>query len=89
MVSIIRCGSCANSAAEAEFVEEPQRAGVHRVAAEVAQEVGVLLHHRDVDAAAGEQQAQHHARRAAAGDQAGRRSAVAGTRHPLIVGWTG
>ena len=58
-------------AGQAQFVEQPQRAGVHGVAAEVAQEVGVLLHHRDVDAAAGEQQAQHDSRGTAAGDDAG------------------
>ena len=58
---------------EAEFVEQAQRARVHGVTAEVAQEVGVLLHHGDVDAGAGEQQAKHHARGPAAGDQACRR----------------
>ena len=41
-----------------------------RVAAEVAQEVGVLLQHDDVDAGAREQEAEHHAGRPAAGDAA-------------------
>jgi hypothetical protein len=45
---------------------------VHRVAAEIAQEVGVFFHHRDFYAGAGQQQAEHHARRPAAGDQTGR-----------------
>jgi hypothetical protein len=39
----------------AEFVEQPQGAGMHGVAAKVAQKVGVLLHHGDVHTAAGEQ----------------------------------
>ncbi len=41
-----------------------------RVAAEVAQEVGVLLEHDHASAGAGEQQAEHHAGRAAADDAA-------------------
>jgi hypothetical protein len=56
-----------------QFVEQAQRAGVHGVTAEVAEEVGVLLHHRDLDARAGQQQAQHHARGSTTGDQARRR----------------
>jgi hypothetical protein len=56
---------------------------MHGVAAEVAQEVGVFLHHHDVDAAAGERQAQRDSCGAAAGDDAGVFSVVsasAGTR---------
>jgi hypothetical protein len=41
------------------------------VAAEIAQEVGVLLQHDDADAGAREEQAEHHPRRPAAGDAAG------------------
>ena len=41
---------------------------MQRVAAEVAQEVGVLLQHQRFDAGAREQQAEHHAGGAAAGD---------------------
>ncbi len=52
-----------------EFVKQTQGAGVHRVTAEVAQEVRVLFHHRDVNAGPGQQQAQHHACRSAAGYQ--------------------
>src|SRR4030081_1098866 len=44
---------------------------MHGVAAEVTQEVGVLFHHGDVDAAAGEQQAQHDSGGTAAGDDTG------------------
>jgi hypothetical protein len=43
---------------------------MHGVAAEVAKEVGVLLHHRDVDAAACKQQSEHDSGGAAAGDHA-------------------
>ena len=70
-VSISRCGNGGELVGQTQLVEQSQRAGVHRVAAEVAQEVGVLLHHRHVDAGAGEQQPEHHARRTAAGDDAG------------------
>ena len=41
------------------------------VAGEVAQEVGVLLQHQDVDARAREQEGEHHAGRPAARDAAG------------------
>ena len=68
--------------AEAELVEQPQRAGMNGVTAKVAKEIGVLLHDGDVHARAGEQQAQHHACRAAAGDDAACSLAVAG--HPAI-----
>ena len=57
--------------AEPEFVQQPQRRRVHGVAAEVAQEVRVLLQHGHVDAGAGEQQAEEHAGRTAACDGAG------------------
>ena len=36
-----------------ELVQQGQRRGVHGVAAEVAQEVGVLLQHRDLDPRSG------------------------------------
>ena len=42
------------------------------VAAEIAQEIGVLLQHDDVDAGAREQKAEHHAGRPAADDAAAR-----------------
>ena len=59
-----------------EFLQQPQLmhdlqgGGMHRVAAEIAQEVLVLLQHRDIHPGAGQQKAAHHARRAAAGDHA-------------------
>ena len=62
--------------AEAELVEQGQGGGVHGVAAEVAQEVGVLLQHRDLDAGPRQQQAEHHAGGAAADDDAGRAGAI-------------
>ncbi len=42
-----------------------------RVAAEIAEEVGVLLQHDDVDAGARQQVSEHHAGGSAAGDGAG------------------
>ena len=70
--------------AEAQFVQQPQRARVHRVAAEVTKEVGVLLHHGHVDAGPGEQQAEHHPSGSATHDQARRwrRWLRFGARHP-------
>ena len=66
--------------AEAELVEQGQRGGVHGVAAEVAQEVGVLLQHRDRDAGPRQQQAEHHAGGSTTDDEAGR----AGTIHHAL-----
>ena len=54
----------------AELVHDLERRGMDGVAAEIAQEIGVLLQHHDIDAGAGQQEAQHHAGRAAAGDGA-------------------
>jgi hypothetical protein len=56
----------------AELVHHLEGRGMHGVAAEVAQEVGVLLQHHDRHPGAGQQEAQHHARRPAAGDAAPR-----------------
>ena len=78
-------GRVADDAAEAlhapvrqleEFIEQPElvhdleRRGMNGVAAEIAQEVGVLLQHHHVDAGAREQEAEHHAGGPAAGDAA-------------------
>ena len=52
-----------------ELVEDFHRRGVDRVAAEIAEEVGVLFEHADRHAGAGEQQAGHHPGRPAADDQ--------------------
>jgi hypothetical protein len=67
---------------ESELVHHFERGGMDGVAAEVAQEIGVLLQHQDVDAGAGEQEAEHHAGRAAPGDGAGRRDFL---RHPDLT----
>ena len=56
----------------AELVHDLERGGMDGVAAKVAQEIGVLLQHHDVDAGAGQQEAEHHAGRTAAGNGAGR-----------------
>ncbi len=53
---------------EAELVEALEGGGVDGVAAEVAEEVGVLFEHGDGKASAGEQQAEHHPCRTAADD---------------------
>ena len=53
-----------------EFVHHLQRRGMHGVAAKIAEEVGVLFQHHDIDAGAPEQIAEHHAGRPAADDAA-------------------
>ena len=75
---------------QAEFVKHPQGARVHRVPAEVTQEVSVLFHHRDFYAGAGQQQAEHHARRSAAGDETGRRLrfGFSGWHAPILAHWS-
>ncbi len=66
----------------AEFVHQFERGRMDRVAAEVAEEVGVLLEDGHVDAGAREEEAEHHAGRPAADDAAagaiGRRGRHAG-----------
>ena len=56
---------------QAELVHQFQRRGMDGVAAEIAQEIGVLFQHRDGDAGARQQEAEHHPGRSAAGDAAG------------------
>ena len=53
-----------------ELVHDLERRWVDGVAAEIAQEIGVLLQHHDVDAGARQEKAEHHAGRAASGDGA-------------------
>ena len=53
---------------EPEFVEQVQGRGMHGVAAEVAQEVGVLLQQHHPDTLPGQQQGRHQARRSTPGD---------------------
>jgi hypothetical protein len=55
---------------QAQLVHHAQRRWVDRVAAEITQEVGVLLEHDNVHAGPGEQETHHHAGRTAAGDHA-------------------
>ena len=57
---------CGEALPQTELVEKPEGRGMHCVAAEVAQEVGVLLQHGDLDAGSGQQQSEHHAGGAAA-----------------------
>ena len=67
------------------LVEDAQRRRMHRVAAEVAQEVAVLLEHDGAHAGTPQQVAEHHSGRAAAGDAALRRGRriAAGRRHRM------
>jgi len=57
---------------QADAVQHLHRGGMDRVAAEVALEVRVQLEHPHAHAAPGQEQAQHHARRPAAHDDAAR-----------------
>ncbi len=61
--------------------------GMDGIAAEVAQEIAVLLQHHDPDARARQQEAQHHARRAAAHDAASGRdqSSISRSTRPVAV----
>src|SRR4029077_4069894 len=45
---------------QAEFMHDLERRWMNRVAAEIAQEVGVLLQCRDIDAGSREEKSQHH-----------------------------
>src|SRR5207245_9292271 len=64
-----------------------ERGRVDRVAAKVAQEVGVLLEHEDLDAGPGEEEPEHNPGRPSTGDAAGRRERGHGSgryrRRPL------
>jgi hypothetical protein len=51
-----------------KFVRNLKRRGVDGVAPEVAEEIGVFLQHRHVDAGAGEQKPEHHAGGSTPGD---------------------
>ena len=58
---------------QSELVQDLERGRVDRVAAKVAQEVGVLLEHENLDAGPGEEEPEHHPGRPSTGDAAGRR----------------
>ncbi len=62
--------------AEPELVEQREGGCVHGVAAEVTQEVGVLLEDRDLDPGPGHEKPEDEPGRAAADDEAGRALAV-------------
>ena len=72
---------------QAELVHHVQGRGMDGVAAEVAQEVAVLLQHHGLHTGARQQEAQHHARRAAAHDAAlGRdQSSISRSTRPVAV----
>ena len=55
---------------QAQFAHQLERRRMNRVAAEIAEEIRVLLQHHDVDAGAREQESEHHSRGPAAGDAA-------------------
>ena len=58
---------------QAEFEHQFERRRMNRVAAEIAEEIGVLLQHHDMNAGARQQESEHHPGGAAAGDAALRR----------------
>ena len=62
------CGALEEALEHPELVEDLHRRGVDGVAAEIAEEVGMLFEHRHAAAGAGEQQARHHPGGAAADD---------------------
>ena len=63
------CGRWRKRSEQAELGEDFHGRGVDGVAAEIAEEVGVLLDHFDGDPGAGEQQPGHHPRGAPADDE--------------------
>ena len=65
---------------EAQLVEQREGGRVDGVAAKIAQEVGVLLQHGDLDPGTGHQQAEDHPGGTTADDEAGRALAI---RHAL------
>ncbi len=69
---------------EAELVEEIERGGVDGVAAEVAEEVFVFFEDCNLDAGAGEEEAQHDARGSSADDAAGGGERVGVVGHLLM-----
>ena len=58
---------------QAELEHQFERRRMNRVAAEIAEEIGVLLQHHDMNAGARQQESEHHSGGAAAGDAALRR----------------
>ena len=66
-----------------ELVEDLHRRGMDGVAAEIAEEVGVLFEDADLAAGAGEQQAGHHSRGPAADDEYTSVIAKSQKSHPM------
>jgi hypothetical protein len=65
---------------EAELMHQLERRGMNGVAAEIAEEIRVLLQHDHVHSGARQQEAEHHAGRPAAGDAAARPGSFARSR---------
>ena len=91
---VILCGMLANLCVEshlrelieqAELVHDFERRGMDGVAAEIAQEIGVFFQHQHIDTSARQQEAQHHACRASAGNGAARGDCLG--RHPCRSLW--
>ena len=57
---------------QAEFIHHLQRRGMHGVAAEIPEEIGMFFQHQGLDAGATQQISEHHAGRTAADDAAAR-----------------
>jgi hypothetical protein len=55
---------------KSQFLHDVQSRRVDRIAAKVAQEIGMFLQHDDIDAGARKQKSKHHARWTASGDAA-------------------
>src|SRR3546814_1793727 len=68
-----RVGQLEKLIEQAELVHDLQRRRMDGVAAEVAQEIGMLLEHDHIEARAGEQEAEHYPGRSASGDRTTRR----------------
>ena len=82
---------------QAQFAHHLEGRGMDRIAAEVAEEIGVLFDNHDIDPGARQEQAGHHSRGAAAGNTAARGNLQAGVHdptiprvraRPIITGWS-
>ena len=66
---------------QAEFVHHLERRGMDRVAAKIAQEIGMFLQHDHIDAGARQQKPEHHPGRSAADDAAAAGDCLRGLVH--------
>ena len=55
---------------QSELIHHFERRRMHRIAAKIAEKIGVFLQHHDIDAGARQQKSQHHSGGAAAGNAA-------------------